>query len=226
MPKDGHYITRSNWLRAAVMGGNDGIVSQASLLAGLISAGMGREGVLLAGIAALTAGAFSMAAGEYVSVSAQADVERADLARESAALKDDPDYELDELARNLERRGVAPGLAQTVAEQMTDHDALAAHAREELGMAGVDGSARPLNAAGVSALSFALGAGLPLAAVVLMPGLAMLAAVTLLALALLGTAGARLGGAPVMPGVTRVLFWGCVAMAGTALVGRLFGAIV
>ncbi len=118
------------------------------------------------------------------------------------------------------------GLARTVAEQMTDHDALAAHAREELGMAGIGLRARPLQAAGVSAVSFALGAGLPLAAVVLAPGLAVLVAVTLLALAVLGTAGARLGGAPVLPGLARVLFWGCVAMAATALVGRLFGAVI
>ncbi|PKP84474.1 MAG: hypothetical protein CVT80_07965 [Alphaproteobacteria bacterium HGW-Alphaproteobacteria-2] len=226
MPRDGHYLNRSNWLRAAVLGANDGIVSISSLLAGLLAADMDRGAVLLAGVAGLTAGAFSMAAGEYVSVSAQADVEMADLAREARALDDDPEDELSELAESLAGRGVAPELALEVARQMTVHDALAAHAREELGMQGLAGEANPLQAAGASAFAFALGATLPLGAVVLVPGLSMLVLVTLAALAALGASAARMGGAPRRPAMLRVLFWGAVAMAATAGVGRLFGVAV
>ena len=155
MPKEGHYINRSNWLRAAVLGANDGIVSISSLLVGVTSAGMATGNVALTGFAGLTAGALSMAAGEYVSVSAQADVEAADLERERIALEEDPDYELEELAEGLENRGVDAALAVKVATQMTDHDALGAHAREELGMFGLAGQANPLQAAGASALAFA-----------------------------------------------------------------------
>jgi len=226
MPRDGHYLNRSNWLRAAVLGANDGIVSISSLLAGLLAADMDRGAVLLAGVAGLTAGAFSMAAGEYVSVSAQADVEMADLAREARALDDDPEDELSELAESLAGRGVAPELALEVARQMTVHDALAAHAREELGMQGLAGEANPLQAAGASAFAFALGATLPLGAVVLAPGLPMLVLVTFAALAALGASAARMGGAPRRPAMLRVLFWGAVAMAATAGVGHLFGVAV
>lgn len=228
MPREGHYINRSNWLRAAVLGANDGIVSSASLLVGVSAAGMAQGNVLLTGLAGLTAGALSMAAGEYVSVSAQADVERADLERERVALIEDPDYELSELAEGLENRGVESDLALEVAAQMTDHDALGAHAREELGMFGLAGQADPLQAAGASALAFALGGGLPLLAAFLAPagvrGLTV-ALVALLALVMLGAGGAQLGGAPKWPAIRRVVFWGGLAMAVTAAVGHLFGAI-
>lgn len=228
MPRDGHYVTRTGWLRASVLGANDGIVSTASLLVGVIAAGMEHSNVVLTGLAGLTAGAFSMAAGEYVSVSAQADTEAADLEREQRALEENPEYELDELTGHFTGHGVRGDLARAVAEQMTEHDALGAHARSELGLSG-DADAQPLLAAWTSALSFALGAALPLAGAVLTPGagtgarLATVAALTLLALAGLGATGAWLGGAPVRAGVLRVLFWGAVAMAVTAGVGRLFG---
>ncbi len=228
MPREGHYINRSNWLRAAVLGANDGIVSSASLLVGVSAAGMTHGNVLLTGLAGLTAGALSMAAGEYVSVSAQADVERADLERERVALIEDPDYELSELAEGLENRGVESDLALEVAAQMTDHDALGAHAREELGMFGLAGQADPLQAAGASALAFGLGGGLPLLAAGLAPmgvrGLSV-ALVAMLALVMLGVGGAQLGGAPRWPAIRRVVFWGGLAMAVTAGVGHLFGAI-
>lgn len=228
MPKEGHYINRSNWLRAAVLGANDGIVSSASLLVGVSSAGMVHGNVILTGLAGLTAGALSMAAGEYVSVSAQADVEEADLERERVALIEDPDYELSELAEGLENRGVESNLALEVAAQLTDHDALGAHAREELGMFGLAAQANPLQAAGASALSFALGGGLPLLAALLAPagsrGLAV-ALVAVFALIGLGGGGAHLGGARKWPAIRRVVIWGTLAMAVTAIVGRQFGAL-
>lgn len=225
MPKDGHYINRSNWLRAAMLGANDGIVSMASLLVGVAAAGMSPQNILLTGLAGLTAGAFSMAAGEYVSVSAQSDVEAADLERERVALIEDPDYELGELAEGLENRGVESALALQVATQMTDHDALGAHAREELGMFGMAGQADPLQAAAASAMAFGIGGGLPLLGYLLSPaghagvGVAL---VTLLALVLLGGSGAALGGAPVGPAVRRVAFWGVLAMSVTAGLGQAF----
>ncbi|WP_296762567.1 VIT family protein [Sediminimonas sp.] len=228
MPKEGHYVNRTGWLRASVLGANDGIVSTASLLVGVIAAGMDHANVVLTGLAGLTAGAFSMAAGEYVSVSAQSDTEAADLERERRALREDPDYELDELTAHFADNGVQDNLARQVAEQMTEHDALAAHARSELGL-WEDGAANPLQAAWTSAVSFAVGAGLPLLGVLVMPGasvamsLAVVATVTLMALMALGAVGAHMGGAPIGPGVLRVLFWGSVAMAVTAAVGRLFG---
>ncbi|KZY26170.1 hypothetical protein A3728_16605, partial [Sulfitobacter sp. HI0040] len=196
MPKEGHYINRSGWLRAAVLGANDGIVSMASLLVGVTSAGMGPGNILLTGLAGLTAGAFSMAAGEYVSVSTQSDVEAADLERERVALAEDPDYELSELAEGLENRGVTSDLALEVAAQMTDHDALGAHAREELGMFGLAGQANPALAAGASALAFAVGGGLPLLGAALAPAgftWGGIAGVAVLALALLGACSAKLG---------------------------------
>ena len=229
MPKEGHFINRSNWLRAAVLGANDGIVSTASLLVGVASAGMDRSGILLAGLAGLTAGALSMAAGEYVSVSTQQDVETADLERERAALQDDPDYELSELAEGLEARGVQAGLALKVAQQMTDHDALDAHAREELGMHGMAGDANALQAAWASSVSFALGAGMPLLGAVLAPEgstVVVVAAVALLALVILGGTGARMGGAPIRPSILRVVFWGSLAMLVTSAVGHMFGVHV
>ncbi|MGJ8625791.1 MAG: VIT1/CCC1 transporter family protein [Sulfitobacter sp.] len=228
MPKEGHYINRSNWLRAAVLGANDGIVSSASLLVGVSSAGMVHGNVILTGLAGLTAGALSMAAGEYVSVSAQADVEEADLERERVALIEDPDYELSELAEGLESRGVESDLAFEVATQLTDHDALGAHAREELGMFGLAGQADPLQAAGASAAAFALGGALPLLAALLAPagsrGIAV-ACVAVLALILLGGGGAHLGGAPKWPAIQRVVIWGTLAMAVTAFVGKAFGVL-
>jgi VIT1/CCC1 family predicted Fe2+/Mn2+ transporter len=226
MPKEGHFINRSNWLRASVLGANDGIVSTASLLVGVAAAGMDRSGVLLAGLAGLTAGALSMAAGEYVSVSTQQDIETADLDRERVALLNDPDYELSELAEGLEARGVSAALALEVAQQMTDHDALDAHAREELGMNGLGGNANALQAAWASSVSFALGAGMPLEGAALAPEgytNSIVATVTLLALVTLGGVGAWIGGAPLRPSILRVLFWGSVAMLVTAAVGRLFG---
>ena len=226
MPKEGHFINRSNWLRAAVLGANDGIVSTASLLVGVAAAGMDRSGVLLAGLAGLTAGALAMAAGEYVSVSAQQDIEAADLERERAALQDDPDYELSELAEGLEARGVSAALALDVARQLTEHDALDAHAREELGMNGLSGNANAPQAAWASSLSFALGAGMPLAGAALAPAgliVGVVAFVALLALVILGGVGAWIGGAPWRPAILRVVIWGSVAMLVTAAVGRLFG---
>ncbi|MGH1451998.1 MAG: VIT1/CCC1 transporter family protein [Paracoccaceae bacterium] len=228
MPREGHFITRTGWLRAATLGANDGIVSTGSLLVGVVAAGMDRSGILLAGLAGLTAGAFSMAAGEYVSVSAQADVQNADLERERIALEEDAEYELQELAEGLEARGVSATLAMQVAHEMTEHDALDAHAREELGLTDLSGS-RPLEAALASAFAFAIGAGLPLLSVILAPtvwrSLAVVA-VSHLALILLGAVGARLGGTPVWPAILRVVFWGALAMAVTAAVGRLFGVML
>ena len=232
MPKDGQFNDRTGWLRASVLGANDGIVSTASLLLGVISAGMDQNGVLLAGLAGLTAGAFSMAAGEYVSVSAQSDSEAADLARELQALQDDPDYELEELAQGLQTRGVSPGLAMQVAHEMTDHNALDAHAREELGIIDQN-TANPLQAAWASALSFAVGAGLPMSVVVLatiglIPPASLFLLVTSVAvitLMLLGGVGAWLGGALIGPAVARSLFWGGLAMAVTTIVGLSFGAL-
>jgi VIT1/CCC1 family predicted Fe2+/Mn2+ transporter len=229
MPKDGHYINRSNWLRAAMLGANDGIVSTASLLVGVAAAGLDRSGVLLAGLAGLTAGALSMASGEYVSVSTQADVEAADLERERKALDEDPEYELNELAESLEMRGVQQSHALDVAQQMTDHDALGAHAREELGMFGIAGNANPLQAAVASALAFAAGSAMPLMGAALASATSLgtvVATVALVALIILGALGAKLGGAPVRPSVLRVLFWGSLAMLVTSGVGRLFGVVV
>lgn len=228
MPKEGHFINRSGWLRAAILGANDGIVSTASLLVGVAAAGMDRSGVLLTGLAGLTAGAFSMAAGEYVSVSAQSDIEAADLERERRALEEDPIYELGELAEGLINRGVDPKIAREVALQMTAHDALDAHAREELGLTEL-ASSNPLEAAIASAIAFALGAGLPLGGALLAPLAQMstvVPTVTLLSLALLGGVGAQMGGAPIGRAVIRVLFWGSVAMGVTAGVGHLFHAVV
>ncbi len=228
MPQEGHFTNRAVWLRAMVLGANDGIVSTASLLMGVLAAGMDRSGVLLTGVAGLTAGAISMAAGEYVSVAAQADSESADLARERKALQENPEGELQELASGLEARGVSQALSRKVAQQMTDHDALDAHAREELGLT-LGGRARPLLAAFASAMAFAVGAALPILAVLALDGSAAFVGVpvmSMLALILLGVTGARAGGARVGAGVVRVLFWGCLAMLVTALVGHLFNVVV
>ncbi|MEE1876602.1 VIT1/CCC1 transporter family protein [Altererythrobacter litoralis] len=223
-----HNIDRIGWLRAAVLGANDGIVSTASLIVGVAAAAADKPAVLLAGFAGLAAGALSMAAGEYVSVSSQADTEAADIARETAELATQPEAELDELTGIYVDRGLEPGLARQVAEALTAHDVMAAHRRDELGLSEAT-AARPLQAAFASALTFSVGAALPLLVVLLVP-VAMLTAgvvaVSLLALALLGAMGAHAGGAPLAKPVMRVVFWGALAMAVTAGVGKLFGTAV
>lgn len=223
--KERHRTHRTGWLRAAVLGANDGIVSTASLVMGVAAAGTSSENVLIAGVAGLVAGTMSMAAGEYVSVSSQADTEEADLDRERRELQADPRHEHAELAAIYMGRGLDASLAAQVATQLMTHDALGAHARDELGISAAL-SARPIQAALSSAGTFAVGAGLPLLAVVLAPLSVLMWAVSgisLLSLALLGSLAARAGGAPVMSAAVRVTFWGALAMALTAGVGFLFG---
>ncbi len=220
-----HRTHRTGWLRAAVLGANDGIVSTASLVLGVAAAGASTQAVLVAGIAGLVAGAMSMAAGEYVSVSSQADTERADLARERKELAADPEQEHAELTAIYVQRGLDQALASQVATQLTAHDALAAHARDELGISETL-AARPVQAALASAATFAIGAALPLLMVLVLPAGALmpgLAASSLLFLALLGFVASRAGGAPVVASIARVTFWGALAMALTAGVGALFG---
>ena len=222
-----HYVARVGWLRAAVLGANDGIVSTAALIVG-VAAASDRSGVMLAGMAGLAAGALSMAAGEYVSVSSQADTEKADTARERAEIEADPQEELRALAGIYEDRGLSPDLALQVATALHAKDPLAAHLRDELGFS-QHSEAKPLVAAGTSALSFAVGAAMPLAAAALVPEASIILWVTVISLgflALLGAVGAKAGGAPMVRAVVRVTFWGAVAMAVTALVGQLFGAVV
>ncbi len=223
-----HAVSRIGWLRAAVLGANDGIVSTASLIMGVAAAGTGRADILLAGLAGLVAGAMSMAAGEYVSVSSQADTEKADLARETGELATQPDHEHKELAGIYRSRGLDAETADAVATQLMAHDALAAHARDELGITDT-GTARPLQAAVASAATFSAGAVLPLLVVLLAPQAVLVPAVaasTLLFLILLGWLGARAGKAPPLRAVARVAFWGTAAMAVTALIGRLAGTVV
>jgi len=227
-PAEQHFVTRIGWLRAAVLGANDGVVSTASLIVGVAAAGSPVADILLAGTAGLVAGAMSMAAGEYVSVSAQADSENADLDRERAALVENPAAEAAELAAIYEGRGLAPELAREVAAQLMRHDSLGAHARDELGISDTVLS-RPILAAASSAAAFTVGAALPLVSVVLAPQGAVGATTTgasLLALALLGALSARSGGAKAWPAVLRVTFWGAAAMAATAGIGMLFGTAV
>lgn len=221
-------VGRIGWLRAAILGANDGIVSTASLIVGVAAASAGTTAVLTAGLAGLVAGAMSMAAGEYVSVSSQADAEKADLARERRELADQPEMEREELSRIYVGRGVEPALAREVAVQMMNKDALGAHARDELGITET-GAARPVQAALASAAAFASGAALPLVMVLLMPQEWLAAGVTaasLVFLALLGAVGARLGGAGAARATLRITFWGALAMALTAAIGKLFGAVV
>lgn len=223
-----HYVNRIGWLRASVLGANDGIVSTASLMTGIAASGAGGQSVLVAGIAALVAGAMSMAAGEYVSVSAQADTERADLAKERAALVTQPHAEWAELRDIYVARGLTHDLAGKVAQQLMAADALGAHARDELGISEI-ATARPVQAALASAASFATGAAPPVLAAALAPvggGVAAIVAVCLLCLALLGFAGAKLGGARPFPSIARTLFWGALAMGVTAGTGHLFGAAI
>lgn len=225
---EAHYSQRIGWLRATVLGANDGIVSTASLVVGVAAAEAARGQVVVAGVAGLVAGAMSMAAGEYVSVSSQADTERADLLRESRELQRNPELELDELAQIYTSRGLDRGLAREVAEQLTRADALGAHRRDELGLTDMH-QARPVQAALASAAAFASGAILPLGVAVLAPRAALSVAVStasLIALAVLGALAARTGGAGVIRGTVRVVVWGAGAMALTALVGRLFGAVL
>jgi len=225
---ESHVISRIGWLRAAVLGANDGIVSTASLIIGVAAASAASADVLVAGTAGLVAGAMSMAAGEYVSVSSQSDTEQADLARERAELASQPQFEREELARIYVERGIDPELANQVAEQLMAKDALGAHARDELGISeGV--IARPVQAALTSAATFAVGAALPLLMVLLVPRPALLAAVSVSSLGflgLLGAVGARVGGARVGRATIRVTFWGALAMASTAAIGAMFGTVV
>ncbi len=226
--RERHRSERIGWLRAAVLGANDGIVSTASLVVGVAAADAARQNVLIAGIAGLVAGALSMAAGEYVSVSSQADTEQADLARERHELATQPQAEEDELAGIYVTRGLDADLARAVARQLMARGALEAHAREELGLT-EQLAARPLQAALASAATFALGAGVPVLTILLAPAGALVAAVavvSLVCLVMLGATAARVGGAPVLVGAARVTIWGVVAMLATALVGRLFGATV
>jgi VIT1/CCC1 family predicted Fe2+/Mn2+ transporter len=223
-----HRSERIGWLRAAVLGANDGIVSTASLVVGVAAAGVGRSEVLLAGVAGLVAGALSMAAGEYVSVSSQADTERADLAREQIELAADRTGEERELAAIYVRRGLEPALARHVAQQLMAHDALGAHARDELGLSDKLG-ARPLQAALASAATFFVGAALPILTIVVVPRQSLtvfVSGVSLICLAALGALAARAGGASAWVGAARVAFWGALAMAATAGVGALFGTTV
>ncbi len=226
--REEHRSHRIGWLRAAVLGANDGIVSTASLIVGVAAAEATRASVLVAGIAGLVAGAMSMAAGEYVSVSSQADTENADLARERSELASTPGPELDELTGIYVSRGLDAELARRVAEQLTAHDALAAHARDELGISETH-AARPVQAAFASAATFAVGAALPLVVAAVAPIGRVILLVSLLSLLFLGTLGAiaaRAGGASTLRGTVRVTFWGALAMAATAAIGRAFGTVV
>lgn len=223
-----HLVTRIGWLRAAVLGANDGIVSTASLIVGVAAASPARSDVLIAGVAGLVAGAMSMAAGEYVSVSSQSDTEQADLARERAELKSQPKAELQELSQIYVKRGVHPDVALKVAEQLMAKDALGAHARDELGISEIT-TAQPVQAALTSAATFSIGAAMPLLMVIVSPlnlMIPMVSAASLAFLALLGGIGARAGGANVLRATVRVTFWGALALALTAGIGKLFGTVV
>ncbi|NND97299.1 MAG: VIT family protein [Pirellulaceae bacterium] len=220
-----HRVDRVGWLRAAVLGANDGIVSTASLIVGVAAADASRSSVVLAGVAGMVAGAMSMAAGEYVSVSSQADTESADLDRERQELTEHPQRELDELTQIYVRRGLDVHLAEQVAVQLTEHDVLATHARDEIGISETI-TARPIQAALASAASFAVGAVVPICVVLISPAaglVGLVSAVTVLLLAVLGAASSWIGGSKMHVGAIRVTFWGILAMAATAVVGRLFG---
>jgi len=225
---ESHLVGRIGWLRAAVLGANDGIISTASLIVGVAAAAATRSDVLIAGVAGLVAGAMSMAAGEYVSVSSQSDTEQADLARERKELRDSPGFELDELAEIYVQRGVERPLARQVAQQLMAKDALTTHARDELGISEIT-TARPVQAALTSAVMFSVGAAMPLLMVVLSPASALVpvvSAASLGSLALLGAIGAKAGGANILRATGRVTFWGAMAMALTAGIGKIFGTVV
>jgi vacuolar iron transporter family protein len=223
-----HLSGRAAWLRAAVLGANDGLISTASLMVGVAGANSSRSAILVAGIAGLTAGALSMAAGEYVSVSSQRDTERADLDRERSELAVEPEAELAELASIYERRGLSPGLARQVAVELSQHDRLPIHAREELGF-DIATLAKPVQASAVSALSFTVGALLPVLIVAIAPAssrLPLTVAATLIGLVILGLVGARLGGAPPLRAAIRVLIGGTLALSIALGIGRLTGSVV
>ncbi len=227
-PDDPHYLGRSNWLRAAVLGANDGIVSVSALVVGVAAANPDRNAILIAGVAGLAAGAMSMAAGEYVSVSSQSDMERADIAREQRALDEAPEEEFEELVEIYIERGLTPETAHKVATELSGQDALAAHVRDELGLTD-ELAANPLSAALASGFTFSVAAAIPVAAAFLAPAssiISVVLVVTVLALAILGALGAKAGGAPIMPAVLRVVAWGIGAMIVTAAIGRLFGVSV
>ena len=226
--RERHRTERIGWLRAAVLGANDGIVSTASLIVGVAAASAARNEILIAGVAGMVAGAMSMAAGEFVSVSSQSDTERADVAREREELATQPEFEKRELAGIYVARGLRPELATEVAEQLMAHDALAAHSRDELGLFQA-GSARPVQAAVTSAATFAVGAALPLLTSLVAPAplvIPVVAGTSLACLTALGALSAQAGGAPVLRASARVAFWGALAMGLTAGVGSLFGAVV
>lgn len=225
---ENHLVDRIGWLRAAVLGANDGIVSTASLIVGVAAAAATRNDILIAGVAGLVAGAMSMAAGEYVSVSSQSDTEQADLTRERKELSENVAFEQDELAEIYVKRGVDLALARQVAQQLMAKDALNAHARDELGISEIT-TARPVQAALTSAATFAVGAAMPLLMIVVSPAstlVPMVAAASLGFLALLGAIGAQAGGANVLRATARVTFWGALAMALTAGIGKMFGTVV
>ena len=225
---ENHLVDRIGWLRAAVLGANDGIIATASLIVGVAAAAATRNDVLVAGVAGLVAGAMSMAAGEYVSVSSQSDTEQADLARERTELSDDAEFELDELADIYVERGVDQALARQVAQQLMAKDALTAHARDELGISEIT-TARPVQAALTSAIMFSVGAGMPLLMVVISPASVLVPIVSVASLAflaLLGAIGAKAGGANILRATIRVTFWGASALAITAGIGKLFGTAI
>ena len=226
--RENHLVERIGWLRAAVLGANDGIISTASLILGVASASASQSDVLLTGVAGLVAGAMSMAAGEYVSVSSQSDTEHADLAREERELADDPVFEREELAQVYVARGVEAELAREVAKQLMAKDALGAHARDELGISEIT-TARPVQAALASAATFSVGAAAPLVLVLVSPSSFLIPAVSvgsLIFLALLGAIGAKAGGAGLLRPTIRVTFWGAFAMGLTAVIGAIFGKVV
>ncbi|MGV3731725.1 MAG: VIT1/CCC1 transporter family protein [Sphingopyxis sp.] len=228
MHEETHSVTRISWLRAAILGANDGIVSTASLIAGVAAAGASETSILITGSAGLVAGAMSMAAGEYVSVSSQGDAEKADVELEKRHLAADPAFELEELTQIYQARGLDRPLAEQVAVQLTAHNALDTHLRDELGMSAVT-AARPIQAAAASAASFSVGAALPLATVLLDRGTSLpwtVSAASLVFLAILGALGAWAGQAPMLRAVVRVTFWGAFAMAATIAIGSLLGTTV
>ena len=227
-PDDPHYVHRTGWLRAAVLGANDGIVSVSSLILGVAAATPEPGPIMVAGVAGLVAGAMSMAAGEYISVSSQADSERADIRREQQALVDTPEHELEELAAIYQARGLSPETALTVARELSAQDALTAHVRDELGLS-EHLAARPLQAALASGVTFSAAAAIPLVAAWLAPAgtiVMVVLAISVATLAILGALGARTGGAPLVPATLRVVGWGIFAMAVTAAIGSLFGVSV
>jgi VIT1/CCC1 family predicted Fe2+/Mn2+ transporter len=228
MEDEKHYVMRSGWLRASILGANDGILSTASIIIGVAAASSTREPILLAGVAGLVAGALSMAAGEYVSVSSQADLERADLNRERKELEETPEEELIELAKIYEKRGLSAALSLEVAQQLTDHNALEAHARDELGINEIT-AAKPLQAALASGLAFIFGGILPVLATLIVPLTQMVLLQYIKALTFLvtlGTVAAKAGGSSILKAIIRIVFWGTAAMGVTAYIGHLFGVSV